>query len=307
MEQKLLDPKTIFKLRVLEELSKQETLKFSDLARELGLGDKEVVDLISELKSNYLLKVEDSSVIWAAGDNPSRIKPWGWVYTYKSIVGSTMHVARRLPPWSIVISEYQVYGYGRHGKEWISDLGGVWITLKAPLEEHVAQYLPIALPVLLCEFFREKFEVSAMIKWPNDIVVNGKKLAGTIIEGEYFGNRLHVYVGVGINVNNEPRLERAISLKNITGKLTPRNRIIAYLSGLMGRIEKYLEDYSKLQAMYLELLETLGRKVAVVSLSGGVIVGRVSGVTETGDIIVDTGSEKLRLSSTEIFELRYVE
>jgi biotin-(acetyl-CoA carboxylase) ligase len=75
----------------------------------------------------------------------------------------------------------------------------------------------------------------------------------------------------------------------------------------MGRIEKYLEDYSKLQAMYLKLLETLGRKVTVVSLSRGVIVGRASGVTVTGDIIIDTGSEKMRLSSTEIFELKYVE
>jgi BirA family biotin operon repressor/biotin-[acetyl-CoA-carboxylase] ligase len=306
VEQKLLDSKTIFKLRVLEELSKREVVDLDELSGELGVQATEISAIIDEMRKNHLIRVEDSSVIWLAGDNPSRIKPWGWSYIYKTIVGSTMHVAKRLPSWSIVVAEYQVHGYGRHGKEWISDLGGVWITFKFPLEEQIAQYLPIAIPVILCELFKEKFSVDAKIKWPNDIVVNRGKLAGIIIEGEYYKNRLHVYAGIGINVNNDPKLEKAVSLKNITGKLVPRNRIISYLSGVMGRIEKYIENYKKLQAQYLELLETLGRRVAVLVLGDGAITGKVIGVTETGDLVVDTGVEKVKLSSTEVYELKYL-
>lgn len=306
MEQKLLDSKTIFKLKILEELSEHDVVELDDLAGKLGLPGAEIALIVDELKNNYLIRVENSNVTWLPGDNPARIKPWGWNYVYRPLVGSTMHVARRLSPWSIVVSEYQLHGYGRHGKEWISDLGGLWITFKFSLEERIAQYLPVALPVILCEFLREKYGVDAKIKWPNDIIVGGRKLVGVIIEGEYFRNRLHVYIGIGVNVNNDPKLERAVSLKQILGRMTPRNRIIAYFSGVMGRIEKYLEDHGKLQARYLELLETLGRRVAALILGDGVIIGKVSGVTETGDIILDTGTEKLKLSSTEIYELRYL-
>ena len=306
MEQKLLDSKTIFKLRTLEELSKRDRVELSELAEELGITLTDTMTIIDDLKSNYLVRADGSTVVWLPGDNPSRIKPWGWKYVYKSIVGSTMHVAKQLEEWSIVVSEYQLHSYGRHGKEWISDLGGVWITFKLPLEERAAQYLPVAVPVILCEFLRERFGVDAKIKWPNDVVFNGRKLAGIVIEGEHFKNKLNVYIGIGVNVNNDPKVERATSLKNITGKLTPRNKIISYLSGVMSRIHKYLEDHSKLQARYLELLETLGRRVAVLILGNGVVIGKVAGVTETGDIVVDTGTEKLRLSSIEVYELKYL-
>jgi BirA family biotin operon repressor/biotin-[acetyl-CoA-carboxylase] ligase len=306
VEQKLLDSKTIFKLRVLEELSKREVVELDELSRELGLQADELSAIIGEMKENHLIRVEDSSVVWLAGDNPSRIKPWGWSYVYKTIVGSTMHVAKGLPSWSIVVAEYQVHSYGRHGKEWISDLGGVWATFKLPLEDRIAQYLPLAIPVVLCELFRERFGVDAKIKWPNDVVVKGGKLAGIMIEGEFYKNRLHVYVGIGINVNNDPKLEKAVSLKSIVGKLTPRNRILSYLSGVMGRIEKYVENHKKLQAQYLGLLETLGRRVAVLLLRDGAVTGKVIGVTETGDLVVDTGVEKVKFSSTEVYELKYL-
>jgi len=306
MEQKLLDSKIIFKLKILEEMSKQEVVELDNLAKELGILPTSVEALINEMRNNYLIKVDNSKVVWLAGDNPARIKPWGWNYVYKPLVGSTMHVAKQLSSWSIVVSEYQIYSYGRHGKEWISDLGGVWVTFKFPIEERLAQYLPVTIPVILCELFREKFGVDAKIKWPNDVVVAGRKLAGILVEGEYYKNKLHMYIGIGINVNNDPKLKKAVSLKKLTGKLTPRNRIISYLSGIMGRIEKYVEDHGKLQAQYLQLLETLGRRVAVLILGNGVIIGKVSGVTETGDIIIDTGTEKLKLSSTEIYELKYI-
>ena len=296
-----------YKLEILRLLTEYESLQLEKLVTELGVSEDEVRELISDLSRNFLIKVEKGRLVWLAGDNPARIRPWGWNYVYKQLVGSTMLIAKKMEPWTAVVAEYQLRGYGRHGKKWISNLGGAWISLKMDLPDKTAQVLPVVLPVALCQLLREKWEVKAAIKWPNDIIVSGKKLAGMIVEGEAIEGKILAIVGVGMNVNNEPPLEEATSLKVLLGRLIPRNSIIAYLTGIAQKIESLAKNSKKYQALYLEMLDTLGRKVRALKADGTIVKGVASSVTETGDLIIETDAGSLKLSSNEVLKLGYEE
>ncbi|MEM4489859.1 MAG: biotin--[acetyl-CoA-carboxylase] ligase [Desulfurococcaceae archaeon] len=308
MSQNLLEYDKLFmlKMELLRVLSTKDNAFIPELAGELGITELEVIDLIRELRENYLITQEKMSISWAPGDNPAKIKPWGWNYVYKQIVGSTMVSAKHYAPWTIIIAEHQTKSYGRHGKRWISNIGGLWMTMKLEVEPRVAQMLPVTIPVLLCNYLKDRLGVKAGIKWPNDIVVNEKKLAGFLIEGEVLLSKVIVYLGIGINVNNHISIEVATSLKSILGRLIPRNSIIAYIAGRVGRIEDYVKEYNRLQMQYLDLLETLGRKVKIYTKSGEYI-GIARNVTETGDIVIETPTGSLRFNSGEVIELRHVD
>ncbi|MEM1761882.1 MAG: biotin--[acetyl-CoA-carboxylase] ligase, partial [Desulfurococcaceae archaeon] len=214
--------------------------------------------------------------------------------------------AKYSPVWSIIVSEWQYGGYGRHGRTWISNLGGLWMTLKLEVSPRTAQILPMIVPIVICRFLQEKLGVKAGIKWPNDIIVRNRKLSGFLIEGEVLLSKVIAYLGIGINVNNEPPLETATSLKYILNKLVPRNSIIAYIAGTLNKVEGLGEYTQKVQMEYLELLETLGLRVKVVTRSG-TYIGIAKSVTENGDLLVETGSGSYRFSSGEVLELRHIE
>lgn len=295
------------KLELLRALSIKESASLTELSSELGLDEAEIKTLVDELSEVYLLRYERDKVVWLAGDNPARLRPWGWTYVYKVILGSTMSTARKSPPWTIVIAEYQYKSYGRHGKTWISDLGGVWISYKIPVTFQLAQILPMVVPTLVCSSLRDKLEAPLYIKWPNDIVYKDKKVSGILLEGEVIGGKILSTIGIGMNVNNKPPLETSTSLKLLVGALIPRNSIIARITGIMGQLERYAREPEKVQSMYLDLLDTLGRKVRAVTMSKEVVKGIAKSVTETGDLVVETDTGSRKLSSSEVYELRYEE
>ncbi|WP_042667558.1 biotin--[acetyl-CoA-carboxylase] ligase [Desulfurococcus amylolyticus] len=294
------------KLELVRILSEHDEIPISEVVREIGVQQDELISMINELSRYYLMETARSRVSWSPGDNPRRLKPWGWNYLYRIITGSTMTSAKQMPPWSIVVSEMQTQGRGRHGKTWIGNLGGLWITFKINTTPQVTQVLSIAIPVLLVRMLRDKLGINVEIKWPNDIIFGDKKIAGILLEGEYKESVMVTYIGIGINVNNDPPLEVAESIKNIVGHLIPRNRILSYLSGWIGRLDRLAGRPDELRMEYMEHLSTLGRKVIAMT-SSGEIQGIAKDVTEYGELIIENESGSHRLSSGEILRLRHAE
>jgi len=302
----IMEPGLVLKLEFLKILSGRENATIRDVASELGIDEFTVLNILEDLKKNYMLTYEKDKISWFHGDNPSKIKPWGWNYIYRPFIGSTMVSARYHSPWSLIVSEYQASGYGRHGKHWISNLGGLWMTAKIEVEPRTTQLLSMMIPIFICRFLREKFRLNIGIKWPNDIIYREKKLAGFLIEGELLGNRALVYIGIGINVNNDPPLETATGIKQILGKMIPRNSLLGYIAGYLTRLDDYSRDPGRVQAEYIDLLETIGRRVKAVSL-GGEIIGRAKSITESGELIVETYTGTYKLRSGEVLELRHLD
>ncbi|MEM4482105.1 MAG: biotin--[acetyl-CoA-carboxylase] ligase [Desulfurococcaceae archaeon] len=307
MPQDLLDPRFLLKLEILKILGEKGRTQLAELESELGLPESEIVEIVDELSENFMITIDKdkSRISWLAGDNPLSIKPWGWNYIYRPVVGSTMIVAKHYPPWSIILAEHQIRSYGRHNKKWLSNLGGIWMTAKFETRPQVAQLLPMAIPLAICQFLNEKLGVKAAIKWPNDIIFSERKLAGFLIEGEVILGKIAIYLGVGINVNNDPPLDTATSLKSLLNRLIPRNSIIAYIAGILTKSEKFFDDIRKVQSAYLEYLETLGKKVRVIA-KNGIHVGTARNVTDAGDLLVETETGTYRLSSGDVIELRHL-
>ncbi len=132
----------------------------------------------------------------------------GNILHFESIDSTNNHakkIAYEVPEGTIVISEEQQAGRGRMGKGWSSPKGeGIWmsIILKPMIPPTEASMLTQVAAAAVCKAIREATGLPALIKWPNDIVVNGKKVCGILTEMAGELNEVsYIIVGIGINVN----------------------------------------------------------------------------------------------------------
>lgn len=129
-------------------------------------------------------------------------KSWQ-VHEYREVT-STNLVAAKLPAWHAVRADTQTAGRGRFQRRWVSDAGGLWLSAVVPVETNSAAWrlLPLATGVAVCDALRDCGVPQLRLRWPNDVLVDDRKLAGLLID--QFQPGLAV-VGIGINVTNQPQ------------------------------------------------------------------------------------------------------
>jgi BirA family transcriptional regulator, biotin operon repressor / biotin---[acetyl-CoA-carboxylase] ligase len=127
----------------------------------------------------------------------------GWTLHEYAEVTSTNLVAAGFEAWHAVRADTQSAGRGRFQRRWISDAGGLWLSAVLPCDTHSQQWrvLPLAIGVAACDTLRSLSVSSLRLRWPNDVLVQDRKLAGLLIE--QFRPGLAV-AGIGINVTNHP-------------------------------------------------------------------------------------------------------
>ena len=132
----------------------------------------------------------------------------------------------------VIITDIQLKGRGRFDRVWSGDFSDdiyMSIIIKTDNSDFPFSNLTQYLSVATNRVINRDYGVKSNIKWPNDILFEGKKLAGILSEGKIINSRLAgVVLGIGINVNREKfeNLPNASSLKNITGKRTDKNILI---------------------------------------------------------------------------------
>lgn len=137
-------------------------------------------------------------------DRPQRTRVLGgWRLLEFGQVGSTNTVAAGLAPWEAVRADTQTEGRGRFSRTWISDLGGLWLSAVVPMPSDPlrARLLPLAAGWALFEAVASLGVAGARLRWPNDLMVAERKLAGLLVESPAAGRAV---VGIGINVANRP-------------------------------------------------------------------------------------------------------
>lgn len=127
----------------------------------------------------------------------------GWTIHEYSVVTSTNLVAANLDPWTAVRADIQTNGRGRFQRAWISDQGGLWLSAVVPIGRDMIKErtLPLAAGLAVCDCLHELGISRLRMRWPNDVLVNDRKLAGLLID--HFTPGLAV-IGIGINVRNQP-------------------------------------------------------------------------------------------------------
>lgn len=165
--------------------------------------------------------------------------------------GSTNDEAARLARagarhGTVVIAEAQHAGRGRDGRTWQSPRGlGLYLSaiLRPPLPLAMVPPMTLAIGVGVCDAVRS-FGASADLKWPNDLLVRGKKLAGVLVEAQSQGARLEaVIVGIGVNLGGalpDDVAATATTLADAAGADVPRE---AFVQRLLERVEHWVDRY----------------------------------------------------------------
>lgn len=210
----------------------------------------------------------------------------------------------RAPHGTLAVADYQSMGKGRRGRSWISPPGvGVWMSLllRPRIHPSCASMLTLVAALAVAEGIKEVCGLDGKIKWPNDIVVNGKKVCGILTEMSTELECInYVVVGIGINANTEEFPEDireiATSLSIETGERISRSRLI---SAVMKAMEKYYSLFMETKNMsgllepYHRMLANKGNVVRVLA-PGNEYNGIAEGINEEGELLVRTEDGELR-------------
>jgi BirA family biotin operon repressor/biotin-[acetyl-CoA-carboxylase] ligase len=146
--------------------------------------------------------------------------PPGWRVLHEPTVESTNDLAREAarrgwPDRSVFVADYQTKGRGRHGRTWLCPpRAGLLMSILLRRRDAPAYTYTMLAAVALSEAIERLLALEPAIKWPNDVLIEDKKVAGVLAEASDDGRQQTVIVGVGVNVNLEP--EELVDLPNAT-------------------------------------------------------------------------------------------
>jgi BirA family biotin operon repressor/biotin-[acetyl-CoA-carboxylase] ligase len=238
---------------------------------------------------------------------------------FKEITGSTNTDLIRLadqgaPEWTAVVAAQQEAGRGRLGRSWISPPGSSLLVsvLVRPLSPpSEAALVTLGAGACMASIALTACGIAARCKWPNDLVVAGRKLGGVLVESSVRGDHLeYAVIGTGVNVRQSaadfpPELrETATSIALQGGLADPVVLLRAYLE----RVREFCDPADpglrpRVLGRYRRMCDTLGRTVRATTMSGRQVEGRAMEIGEAGELILETPSCRETVTFGEIAHL----
>jgi BirA family biotin operon repressor/biotin-[acetyl-CoA-carboxylase] ligase len=224
----------------------------------------------------------------------------GWRVQFHDHATSTNDLARTAAPWTAFVAASQSGGRGRFGREFVSDPGGLWLTATVPAPGPAAAWVGLSLAVghhLLLMF--ERLGVPKVrLRWPNDLMVGDRKLAGLLIES---GEPHTLCIGLGLNVSNRP-WDRDPALGytacRLADTLSPCPEAEAFVTPVLDAMADAHEDLASngLGATITALNETWWRAGVTLSLYGGrTATGTFTGLDPSGNLLLADPSGSVQI------------
>jgi BirA family biotin operon repressor/biotin-[acetyl-CoA-carboxylase] ligase len=246
-------------------------------------------DISATPKGYRLVSEPDTPFPWVFGDRSKLLH-------YYPDVTSTMDKAMEFaqsgcPAFTIVVAERQHKGRGRLARSWQSAAGGLYFTmvLRPRIAPQLSPLLNLAAAVDLSAAIEDLYDIPCQLKWPNDVLVNGRKLAGILSVMSAESDRIEfVNLGIGVNVHNNTEAVQppAVSISQLTKQHVSRSDI---LKKFWGRFERRLAeaDLADVVAQWRQKAITLGRWVKVQTIHD-YTEGRAVDLEETGALVLET-------------------
>ncbi len=213
---------------------------------------------------------------------------------------------------TVVIAERQTAGRGRDGRAWQSPPGGLYLSaiVRPPLPIVDVPPMTLAIGIGLCDAVRFA-GAPATLKWPNDVLVDGRKLAGVLVEAQSQGNKLEsVVIGIGINLEGElpdTVADTATTLTDASGTACDRE---AFIAQLLADVERWIERYVGvgIEAIIPAWQDRMATGLAARATVDGVpLVGEVAGLDTDGALLLrDADGQLHRVRSGDVEVLRPV-
>ena len=304
-----------------------EYLSGNEIAQKLGISRAAVwkhirslrqtgYDIESQSRNGYALTGEPDLLLpenILCGLNTKHI---GQRIVHYDSVNSTNAVAKRLAAegaahGTVVVAEEQSSGRGRLERSFFSPPGGIWfsVILRPPFLPREAPKCTLMAAVAVAEAMK-KLGMKPEIKWPNDLMYQGKKYVGILTEMSAETDRIQsVVIGIGINVNVEPEdfppelRDTATSLSIMTGSQVPRVDLFRELLESMEKLYDlaYDEGFGPVFDLWKKYTVTLGREVDAIGVGKNeTFTGKAVDIDEDGALLVDTGSEIRRVLAGDV-------
>lgn len=233
-------------------------------------------------------------------DSPDAVYPWEFPEReerihYQAVVDSTMTLARTLaaggcPHFTVVIADRQESGRGRLSRQWHSSDGGLYFTLvlRPRIPPALMSRYGFAASFTLVRELAAAYGIKASVKWPNDVLVGGRKLCGILSEMDVSGDEVtFLNIGIGINVNNDPTAFEAgaISISKLLGRNVPRKELLkCFLDAFEREISS--ENLEHVMNEWKKHTMTIGQDVRIVTVNNA-FEGRAVDVDDTGALLLE--------------------
>lgn len=303
------------KNKVLEALyeKKGEYVPIDDLASKLEIPVSKVQEHITSLENEgYLIEMSSDKEFKLKEDLtlllPHKLKDKlntryiGKEIHYFREVDSTNEVAKKLaregaPEGTIIIAESQSRGKGRRGKKWISPLGGAWLSIilrpnTLPIN---APQLTFIAGVAAAQTIKDEYGLDAGIKWPNDVLIDKKKVCGVLTEISTEINTIdYIVTGIGIDANIDVNLlppELRDTTTSIKSELDHDISRMILVQKFLGNFETMYDEFNKgnfqeILRKWRQLSKTIGRQVEIRK-GTEFIRGEAVGVNSKGALILE--------------------
>jgi BirA family biotin operon repressor/biotin-[acetyl-CoA-carboxylase] ligase len=293
----------------------------SDLAQALGMTRAAVHKRVAKLRAQGF-RIDGASRLgyrWVGAAD--RLEPGGLrrgfvrdVHLFDALPSTQDEAKTRAlagaPEGTLIVADRQTAGRGRLGRAWVSPPGGLWysILLRPPIAPDA---VPALILVAALDWARvlEARGVPARLKWPNDLWVEGRKVAGLLTEMSAEMDRVHwAVLGVGVNVANDPPGGTdvpAASLKQWLGdRVTRQELLAAWIDRFSKSYRRFAADgFVPFRPAYAARSWLRGRAVRFQTAAGAA-TGRAAGVDATGRLMVETPRGTVAVAAGEVSLLR---
>jgi BirA family biotin operon repressor/biotin-[acetyl-CoA-carboxylase] ligase len=210
---------------------------------------------------------------------------------------------------AVIIAEKQTSGKGRRGRRWESPKGGIWLSviLHPDFDISIATLFPLASALALSRSIEKTIKIKPELKWPNDITVKGKKVAGMLVDASLESNKIEALVlGVGINfdvdvkqiersLNGTPNFYGADSLSQYNRNITPVKLVQSFLTELemvystlnAGDVKKIIKEWTKKSS-------TIGKDVTI-NTEKERISGKAIRIDDDGALVIMENKKNRRV------------
>jgi len=213
----------------------------------------------------------------------------------------------RLLPTAVVAAS-QTSGKGRGGRTWHSPAGGIYVTMILPAPSLADSiHLPLSAAVVLVEMIRGAWNVSAAIKWPNDVLVEGRKIAGLLLELVHTRDPGRSLVLVGLGLNLETRalagadLSSAAALSEFVAEPVHSGEVVDRILDAYDHEASFPRSREEILSRWKELsIHRPGEPIRVRRQGDEWIAGTYAGLDEVGRLVLDTDEGRKLIASADV-------
>ena len=263
-----------------------------------------------ESKQNLGYRLIDSSELllpWEITQNLNTKFLGKRVYYFDSI-DSTQNFAMKIASndkenGTVIISKKQTVGRGRMKRKWKSPTGGIWmsIIIHPKFDVSYTTLVPIATSLALCMAIEKILKIKPELKWPNDVTLKGKKVAGVLVDTSIISNEIeNVVLGIGINFKIKPH-ELASTIKktpNFYGVATlvkKNEKALLLVQQFLYELENVFQlinsrRIKKIKSEWTKRSSTIGRNVSIITGEGNVN-GKAVKIDSDGALIISKGKK----------------